>query len=69
MTTRNLSDVTWTRSSFCNQVNDCVEAAGRDGAVVVRDSKDPDGPVLGFTPPEWVAFVLGVRRGEFDHLV
>jgi hypothetical protein len=32
----------------------------------VRDSKDPQGPVLLFTPDEWRAFVGGVRNGEFD---
>jgi hypothetical protein len=34
--------------------------------VVVRDSKNARGPVLGFTPDEWDAFVGGVRNGEFD---
>jgi hypothetical protein len=32
----------------------------------MRDSKDPDGPVLTFTPDEWKAFTLGVQDGEFD---
>jgi hypothetical protein len=35
---------------------------------VVRDSKDPDGPKLYFTPAEWEAFRLGVLDGEFDDL-
>ena len=34
--------------------------------VAVRDSKDPSGPVLVFTPHEWRAFLDGVRDGEFD---
>jgi hypothetical protein len=34
--------------------------------VAVRDSKDPAGPVLTFTAPEWSAFLAGVRDGEFD---
>jgi hypothetical protein len=36
------------------------------GAVAVRDSKDPDGPKLTFTPDEWVAFTAGIKTGEFD---
>jgi hypothetical protein len=32
----------------------------------MRNSADPDGPVLLFTPAEWEAFVLGARDGEFD---
>ncbi len=43
----------------------CVEV-GHDGAdVLVRDSKDPDGPVLRFTAAEWTAFLDGAASGEF----
>jgi hypothetical protein len=41
-------------------------ALSSDGSVGVRDSKDPGGPVLVFTPAEWDAFTGGVRDGEFD---
>ena len=45
----------------------CVEVAGAEGGgVLVRDSKDTDGPVLQFTPAEWDAFLSGARDGEFD---
>ena len=52
-------------SSFCNFGN-CVEV-GRtaDGAVLVRDTKDR-ALQLAFTDEEWVAFVAGVKNGEFD---
>jgi hypothetical protein len=36
-----------------------------DGGAAVRDSKDPASPVLTFTAQEWVAFVRGVKAGEF----
>jgi hypothetical protein len=42
--------------------------ADYDRLYVVRDSKDPDGPKLYFTPAEWEAFRLGVLDGEFDDL-
>jgi Domain of unknown function (DUF397) len=33
----------------------------------VRDSKAaPAGPVLSFTHAEWIAFLAGVRSGEFN---
>jgi hypothetical protein len=35
-------------------------------SVVVRDSKDPQGPVLTFSPDEWSAFVTDVDHGSFD---
>jgi hypothetical protein len=46
---------------------DCVEVAvNLPGLVAVRDSKDRASGALIFTPAQWVAFVEGVRRGEFD---
>ena len=47
----------------------CVELAPVNGMVAVRDSKDPDGPMLRYTAAEWNAFLDGAKRGEFDNLV
>lgn len=48
-------------------MHDCVEVAFcACGETKIRDSKDPDGPVLTFTPVEWTAFRLGVLGGEFN---
>ena len=61
------TDLSWIKSSlsYCN--SNCVEVASLpDGGVGVRDSKDPSGPVLRFTPGEWRAFLGGARNGEFD---
>ncbi|MGD9529244.1 DUF397 domain-containing protein [Pseudonocardia sp.] len=57
----------WRHSSF-SQGSDqtCVDVAVRDDQVLVRDSKDPDGPRLRFTHREWQLFLLGVRAGEFE---
>lgn len=46
--------------------SNCVEVASDRERILVRDSKNPDGPVLVFTFAEWDAFVSGVRAGEFD---
>jgi hypothetical protein len=37
-----------------------------DGGWAVRDAREPDGPILFFTPSEVNAFVAGVKDGEFD---
>jgi hypothetical protein len=42
-----------------------VEAALIGGDIAIRDSKNPDGPVLRFTASEWSAFLAGVRDGDF----
>lgn len=41
-------------------------AAAGEPLRFLRDSKDPEGPVLAFTPGEWDAFLAGVRNGEFS---
>lgn len=46
-----LSNATWRKASRSGENGgDCVELAGLPGAVAVRDSKDPDGPVLLLRP-------------------
>ena len=44
----------------------CVMVAHKDGAISVRDSKDASKTALVFTEAEWVAFIMGVKAGEFD---
>jgi hypothetical protein len=62
-----LSRARWLKSSRSGPACDnCVEVAFVDDAIVVRDSKNPDGPALIFTPAEWDAFVGGAKDGEFD---
>lgn len=59
-------DPPFRRSSFCGN-GGCVEAATLpDGQIAVRDSKDLDVPQHVYTPAEWIAFVQGVKAGEFD---
>jgi hypothetical protein len=55
------------KSSLSMHNGSCVEVAGLDDEVVrVRDSKNPRGGVLSFTPAEWDAFIGGVHLGEFN---
>lgn len=59
--------IRWKKASHSRSNGECVEVATlSDGSVAVRDSKDPDGAVLRFTRGEMLAFVRGVRAGEFD---
>jgi hypothetical protein len=62
MMSSDLPDAVWKKSPFSASSN-CVERAVVAGGVAVRDSKDPQGPVLMFTTAEWHAFTQGVRAG------
>ncbi|MFF9640047.1 DUF397 domain-containing protein [Kitasatospora aureofaciens] len=56
----------WRKSTYSNGQGDCIEIAdGLTDTVPVRDSKDPHGPALGFSPAAWRAFVAGIRAGDF----
>ncbi|MGO4615628.1 DUF397 domain-containing protein [Nocardia sp. 2YAB30] len=65
--TVDLSGAQWFKSSRSAGGKDCVEVAFVNGGMVgVRDSKNPTGPALVFTPGEWDAFTAGVQDGEFE---
>jgi hypothetical protein len=55
------------RSGNGGQQNGCVEVARNlPGIVAVRDSKDPDGPLLTVAPAEWRDFLAVVKAGRHD---
>jgi hypothetical protein len=58
---------TWRKSHRSDAGDNCVQVAfAADGSVGVRDSKNPTGDVLTFTPTAWETFTGAVRDGEFD---
>jgi hypothetical protein len=63
-----LDRAAWRKSTYSgDNGGGCVEVARNlPGVVAVRDSKDPQGPKLAFTPDEWRAFTARIKAGEFD---
>jgi hypothetical protein len=60
-------DATWKKSSYSGgNGGGCVEVgAPQAGRVLVRDTKDRQGPVLRFTPGAWRRFADRVRSSAF----
>ncbi|MBY8888344.1 DUF397 domain-containing protein [Streptomyces sp. PTM05] len=70
MAATELQGVVWCKSRRSNSQGTCVELAKLpDGDVAVRNSRFPEGPALIYTRAEIEALLLGVKDGEFDHLV
>ena len=62
-----LSRAVWRKSRRSQQSGACIEVARNlPGVVAVRDSKNPNSPVLIFAPHEWQSFIGELKAGEFD---
>ena len=63
-----LNGAVWRKSTKSGgNGGDCVEVASNLPQVVaVRDSKDPDGPKLAFSPEGWRTFTASVKAGLLD---
>lgn len=60
----------WHRPWSGGNGGNCLEARRLpDGRVAIRQSTDPDGPALIYTPDEISAFVQGAKAGEADFLL
>jgi hypothetical protein len=57
-----LTRAVWRKSSYSGSNGGaCVEVGTAGLAVAVRDSKDPDGPLLAFAADTWKAFAEQVK--------
>ena len=69
MTHRSIPADGWLTSSYSQDGGGSVSGAPSHipaaGEVPVRDSKDPHGPTLTFSPTAWTAFLTAVKSGDF----
>jgi Domain of unknown function (DUF397) len=57
-----VTSVAWRTSSYSGDNGGaCVEVGTAGQAVAVRDSKDPDGPLLAFSADTWTEFAERVK--------
>lgn len=53
----------WRKSSYsADNSGNCVEISDHDSRVLVRDTKDRQGPLLRFSPTAWRRFADHVKR-------
>ncbi|MEV1008741.1 DUF397 domain-containing protein [Streptomyces sp. NPDC049881] len=70
MPARELGADGWHKPWSGTNGGNCVEAMKlADGRVALRQSTDPDGPALIYTPHEIETFIRGAKRGEADFLL
>jgi hypothetical protein len=58
----------WRKPRRSMNNGNCTEVAGTAGMVAVRDSKDPQGPVLLYPAASWASFLTAASDGRFDSL-
>jgi hypothetical protein len=61
MDTTRQSRTQWRTPARSGSNGNCVEIAATGTAIAVRDSRDPHGPQLAFTPDRWKAFTTAVK--------
>jgi hypothetical protein len=60
-----MSSAIWRKSTYSGaNGGNCIEIAVAARTVAVRDSKDPDGPVLAFGPNDWQRFANQVKQAR-----
>lgn len=58
-----MADLAFRKSSYSGGEEECVEVATNvPRAVAVRDSKNPGGPMLQFTPATWADFQAALAQ-------
>ena len=54
----------WRKAGRSVNNGQCVEVASASAAVMVRDSVDPSGPVVGYPSRTWQAFLAASKAGH-----
>jgi predicted secreted Zn-dependent protease len=60
--------LTWRTALSCDG-GACVEVAADRNIILMRNSRQPGGPLLQYTPEEWNEFISGIKKGDFDDLL
>jgi hypothetical protein len=56
----------WRKAKRSMNNGNCAEVATTAGVVVVRDTQDPKGLVIGYPADSWRSFIVRTQSGLFD---
>jgi Domain of unknown function (DUF397) len=62
-----MTQMNWRKSTYSRSLGNCVEVATGHALVAVRDSRDPDGPVIDVSPEAWIEFTEHIKRATSGH--
>ncbi|QKG24314.1 DUF397 domain-containing protein [Actinomadura verrucosospora] len=51
----------WRKSTYSNNGGSCIEVAALDSTRLIRDSKDPEGPVLAVSFNDWTLLLTFIK--------
>jgi len=57
-----MTQMNWRKSTYSRALGNCVEVGTGRALVAVRDSQDPDGPVIDVSPKAWTELTMHVKR-------
>jgi uncharacterized protein DUF397 len=63
-----LRNLEWCVSRTCDG-GTCVKVAPYEDFVILGKTNQPDGPYIIYERNEWMEFIAGVKRGDFDGTV
>ena len=62
------ASLAWFKAQASTHNGQCVELASVGDKIAIRDSRDPDGPILVYKRAEFKTFLDAIRDGQFDDL-
>jgi len=61
-----VSSLQWRKARRSAGNGACVEVSPAGGQILIRDSKDRNGPVMEYSERSWHIFIVGAKTGRFD---
>ena len=61
-----INDLQWRKARRSANNGACVELAPAAGQILIRDSKDQNGPVIAYSEYSWRRFLAVAKVGRFD---